>query len=121
MALFGYNLLINSPFLYQKRQRGHSKQKKKKIKVIHSENVKTGCFDTVGVYFQISFERYFDSMDQVAGSAGNFGRRTTCSDRTGQPHRPPCGCSKISFQPALILAAWGELATSPEAKVTAQK
>lgn len=53
--------------MYQKRQRGHSKQK---IKVIHSENVKTGCFDTVRIYFQISFERYFGSMDQVAGSAG---------------------------------------------------
>lgn len=38
--------------------------------MIHSENVETGCFDTVGVYFQISFERYFGSVDQVAGSAG---------------------------------------------------
>lgn len=62
--------LVDKQSISVPKKAARSFQTKKKIKVIHSENVKTGCFDTVGVYFQISFERYFDSMDQVAGSAG---------------------------------------------------
>lgn len=72
--------------------------------MIHSENVKTGCFDSVSSLFPDFFRKIFWLNRPGCRRCCGFGR-TTCSERTGQTQLPPHRCSSVLSQRSLAPAA----------------